>query len=222
MTKPRVPETDSGIQGEFTVKIYDQMQRHLRDMGWIETREILAAGITAGHVLEIGHGPGYLGLEWLKNTSATTLTGLDISPDMQSLARHNAQAYGFSQRTIYYLGNADDLPFKDNIFDAVFTNGSLHEWENPLGVFNEIYRVLKPGGKYFISDMRRDMSVLMRAFLWLSSKPAAIRPGLVTSINAAYTPAELKSLVAQTHLKDGHITNNLIGITVTGRKDSSI
>ena len=37
MVKPRVVETNEGIQGEFTVEIYDKMMRNLRDKGWIET-----------------------------------------------------------------------------------------------------------------------------------------------------------------------------------------
>lgn len=40
MTRLRVPETDLGIQGQFTVDICDLMQRRLRDKGWIETRDI--------------------------------------------------------------------------------------------------------------------------------------------------------------------------------------
>lgn len=218
MTKPRVPETDSGIQGEFTVATYDQMQRLLRDRGWIETNDVIASGITAGHILEIGHGPGYLGLEWLKRTRDTTLTGLDISPDMQALAGRNAVEYGLSDRTDYRLGNADALPFKDNTFDAVFTNGSMHEWEHPLAVFNEIWRVLKSGGRFFISDMRRDMSFFIKAFLWLGTKPASIRPGLLTSIAAAYTPVELVDMIGQTSLKDACIDANLMGISITGVK----
>ena len=218
MTKSRVPETDSGIQGEYTVAIYDQMQRILRDRGWIETGDVIKSGIAGGHALEIGHGPGYLGLEWLKRTSGTRLTGLDISPDMQALARRNAKEYGLSDRTDYRLGNADELLFEDESFDAVFTNGSLHEWERPEAIFNQIARVLKPGGRYFISDMRRDMSFPIKAFLWLGTKPAAIRPGLLTSIGAAYTPAELSALLSKTSLKDASLQSDLMGISVSGQK----
>ena len=218
MTKPRVPETDSGIQGEFIVDQYDQMQRKLRDRGWIETKEVLQSGITGGHALEVGHGPGYLGLEWLKATSGTSLTGLDISPDMKALAERNAVEYGLSARVDYKLGNAASLPFEDSAFDAVFTNGSLHEWEEPLNVLNEIWRVLKPGGKFCVSDLRRDMNGLLRALMWLSTRPAAIRPGLTTSINAAYTPAELEALLKQTRIEGARVGSNLMGITITGEK----
>ena len=150
MTKTRIPETDHGIQGEITVAQYDQMQRSLRDRGWIETSSLLKYGIVNGQALEIGPGPGYLGLEWLKQTKDTCLVGLDISPDMQSLAQRNAQIYGLIDRTEYRLGNCDQIPIDDNTFDAVFTSGSLHEWANPCGAFDEIWRVLK--GEAIISS----------------------------------------------------------------------
>ena len=96
MTRTRIPETDQGIQGTVTVAAYDQMQRALRDKGWIETQAIIKSGIQSGQALEIGHGPGYLGLEWLKNTQATRLTGLDISPDMTRLILEGRQPSGLS------------------------------------------------------------------------------------------------------------------------------
>ncbi|MCL5999241.1 MAG: class I SAM-dependent methyltransferase [Chloroflexi bacterium] len=216
MTRPRIPETDHGIQGEFTVASYDEMQRVMRDRGWIETRALLDHGLIHGYALEIGHGPGYLGLEWLKHTQGTRLAGLDISPDMHALATRNAQSYGLSERVHYHLGSGDRLPFDDGIFDAVFTNGSLHEWSNPRGTCDEIWRVLKPGGRYFISDLRRDVNILVRGFLWLSTQPASIRPGLITSINAAYTPKELHELLAGTRLQNFRIDSNMIGVTVSG------
>lgn len=218
MIKPRVPETDQGIQGEITVAEYDQMQRGFRDKGWTETPALLKHGITDGQALEIGPGPGYLGLEWLKRTESTTLVGLDISPDMQKLAIRNAQSYGLTARTQYRLGNCDHLPFSDDIFDAVFTSGSLHEWANPCGAFDEIWRVLKPGGQYFLSDLRRDMNFLMRSFLWLSVRPTTMRPGLLTSIGAAYMPQELYNLLAKTRLQGGKVTGNLIGVEISGVK----
>jgi ubiquinone/menaquinone biosynthesis C-methylase UbiE len=218
MTKPRIPETDQGIQGEITVAQYDRMQRNLRDKGWIETPSLLKSGIISGLALEIGHGPGYLGLEWLKQTTDTRLVGLDISPDMQALARRNAQEYGLAKRTEYRLGNCDQLPFDDSAFDAVFTNGSLHEWANPCGAFDEIWRVLKPVGRYFISDLRRDMNALMHVFLRLTARPALMRQGLETSIRAAYTPTEITAMLEKTCLKGATVSGNMIGIEIFGTK----
>jgi ubiquinone/menaquinone biosynthesis C-methylase UbiE len=218
MTKPRIPETEHGIQGAVTVAQYDQMQRGFRDKGWMETKSLIDSGVTHGHALEIGHGPGYLGLEWLKQTENTTLTGFDISPDMSALAQRNARDYGVTARSEYRLGNCNHLAFDDNSFDAVFTNGSLHEWAEPQAAFDEIWRVLKPGGRYFISDLRRDMNFLILSFLWLGVRPIAMRPGLLTSVGAAYTPDELRRLLDQTQLKAAKIRVNAIGLEILGVK----
>jgi ubiquinone/menaquinone biosynthesis C-methylase UbiE len=133
------------------------MQRRLRDKGWIETKDIMKSGIRKGLVLERGPGPGYGGLEWLKKTQGTTLKGLDISADMKAIAGWNAEEYGFSERVEYMHSNTDTMPFDNETFDGLFTNGSLHDWSNPKDTFNEIWRVLKKGGRVFISDLRRDM-----------------------------------------------------------------
>ncbi len=218
MTRPRVPETNQGIQGEFTVEIYDQMQRRLRDKGWIETRDITKSGITHGLALEIGPGPGYLGLEWLKNTQGTSLKGLDISADMIAVAERNARAYGLSERVEYVHSSGARLPFEDGSFDAVFTASSLHEWSEPQKTFHEIWRVLKAGGRLLISDFRRDMFPLLRWFLWLIAKPKAIRPGLLTSINAAYAPDELRALIRETELSSCEVSGNPMGLKITGIK----
>ena len=114
---------------------------------------------------------------------------------MIALARKNTAEYRLSDRVEYYQGDAKKMPFENGHFDAVFTNGSLHEWAHPDMIFNEIARVLKPGGKYVISDLRRDMIVPIRWFLWLTVKPKEMRPGLITSINASYTLPEIKELL---------------------------
>ena len=219
MTKPRIPETDHGITGAVTVANFDEMQRHLRDKGWIQTQSILKSGIQKGHALEVGHGPGYLGLEWLKNTQGTRLTGLDISPDMTFLVAKIVRSYGFEKRTHYECGQGNHLPFADQVFDAVFTNGSLHEWMDPTGTFNEIFRVLKHGGRYFISDLRRDLPAWVRWFLSRSTKPVSIRPYLFSSINAAYTPSELKAMLAKTNLRGAKVTADMINVMIVGQVD---
>jgi ubiquinone/menaquinone biosynthesis C-methylase UbiE len=218
MTKPRVKETDQGIQGKRMVEIFDQFQRNMRDKGWIETDAIIRSGICAGHALELGPGPGYVGLEWLKKTQATRLTGLDISTDMVAMAERNARAYGLVDRTEYIKSDGRRMPFEDGIFDAVFSNGSLHEWEQPVSIFNEMGRVLKPGGRIFISDLRRDMPGLLCWFLWLTCNPKEIRPGLNTSINAAYTQAELVELIQGSALAGCKVAEDAIGLTLTVAK----
>lgn len=220
MVKPRVVETNEGIQADFTVEVYDKMMRNLRDKGWIETDLILKTGITQGLSLEIGPGPGYLGLEWLKKTEGTSLWALEISPNMIRMAEKNAVEYGLQNRVKHVEGDAQKMPFEDNTFDGVFTNGSLHEWSQPRRIFDEINRCLKPSGEYLVSDMRRDMSPFMRWFMKLMTKPKEIRPGLASSINAAYTVQEIQSILLKTGLKSSSVKKTMMGFIITGEKGS--
>ena len=222
MVKPRVIETNEGIQGEFTVEAYDKMMRHLRDKGWIETQIVLKTGINHGLCLEIGPGPGYLGLDWLSKTDGTTLKALEISPDMIKIAEKNAAQYGLLERVKYVKGDAQKMPFDNETFDGSFTNGSLHEWSQPAKIFDEIYRCLKQGGRYMISDMRRDMNPLFKWFLKLMSKPKEIRAGLVSSINASYTVQEIESILSKTNLKEATVKKTRMGFEITGRKPEKV
>jgi ubiquinone/menaquinone biosynthesis C-methylase UbiE len=194
------------------------MMRNLRDKGWIETELILKTGIDQGLCLEIGPGPGYLGLEWLRKTDGTTLRALEISADMIEMAEKNAREYGLQNRVKYVEGDAQKMPFDNNTFVGVFTNGSLHEWSQPSRIFNEVYRCLKPRGKYLISDMRRDMNPFVKWFLKLMTKPKEIRPGLISSINASYTVQEIQSILSKTDLKSSKVKETTMGFLVTGEK----
>lgn len=218
MHRPRVQETDQGIQGEFTVAIYDQMQRRFRDKGWIETKAIIKSGITKGAALEVGSGPGYLGLEWLKQTNGTKLTGLDISADMIAVARRNAGEYGLVGRTEYIEGSGAAIPFGDSRYDAVFSNGSLHEWSDVQQTLAEMWRVLKPSGRLFLSDLRRDMLAPVKWFLWIVTKPKEIRPGLITSINAAYTPTEVEAFLTESKFDSFEVSHNMMGLQVVASR----
>ena len=218
MVKPRVVETDQGIQGEFNVETYDRMMRRMRDKGWLETHLILNAGIRSGLALEVGPGPGYLGLQWLKKTEGAYLKGLDISPDMIRIAQRNAKEYNLQDRVEYVESDGQEMPFEENTFDAVFTNGSLHEWSEPTRILNEIHRILKPNGKYCISDLRRDMNPIVKWALKFMTKPKEIKPGLISSINASYTLAEIEKLLKGTKLEGWKAKMNIMGLVITGEK----
>ncbi len=136
MTKARVPETNSGIQGTATVEIYDAFARNMRDRGYLPVKEYVSRGLAGGVGLEIGPGPGYVGLEWLRACPDGSLTGLEISADMIRVAERNAREYGLIDRTRYVEGNSMSMPFTDGSFDCV-----VLEWLSP--------RVGKAGARLF-------------------------------------------------------------------------
>jgi ubiquinone/menaquinone biosynthesis C-methylase UbiE len=150
------------------------------------------------------------------------LTGVDISPDMIRIAVRNAKEYRLEQRTSYLLSSGSRIPFEDRIFDAVFTNGSLHEWAEPKSTSNEIWRVLKEGGGYFISDLRRDMPFVAHWFLRLNTRPKVRRVGLESSIGASYTLEELRGLVKGTKIEGCKIGPMAFGAILTGKKEDRL
>ncbi len=218
MARERVVETNEGIQEQLTVEIFDTFAKTMRDKGWNNVDSFTKAGITTGEVLEIGPGPGYVGLEWLKRAGNATLTGCEISENMIAVAQKNAVEYKLQNKTRYVQGNCMQMPFKDHSFDAVFSNGSLHEWEDPVKAFNEIHRVLKPGGLFCIADMRRDVSAAIKWMIYFSTKPKEIRPGFLSSLNAAYTVKELSALFEQSSLKHFTIQKEFFGLCAFGKK----
>ncbi len=105
-------------------------QKNMRDRGLLCTDQIIKSGISCGHALEIGPGPGFLGLEWLKNTENTYLTGLEISSSMINHSENNRSIYNLDSKAEYLCGNAVNMPFDDESFDFVlhqdlFMNGKI-------------------------------------------------------------------------------------------------
>ncbi|MFA6867310.1 MAG: class I SAM-dependent methyltransferase [Clostridia bacterium] len=218
MMKKRIIETNEGIQNQLTVEIFDEFAKQMRDKGWNGVNNFFKTGINKGKILEIGPGPGYNGLEWLKKTENTELVGLEISNNMIKMAEKNANEYGFSNRVSYVIGNCLEMPFEANYFDAVISNGSLHEWENPIKAINEIYRVLKPNSYFCITDMRRNVSPLLKLLVYFSTKPKEMRPGFISSLNASYTADELNSIINLSNFKQFNIVKDPFGLCLSGKK----
>jgi ubiquinone/menaquinone biosynthesis C-methylase UbiE len=51
------------------------------------------------------------------------------------------------------------LPLEDNFLDVTVSTLSLHHWVHPEKALAEIHRLLKPGGRMFVFDLRRDMAL---------------------------------------------------------------
>lgn len=81
---------------------------------------------------------------------AQMLVGLDISYGMLSRCRRNAQSWQISPELIQ--GNAETLPFEDEIFDVVFHIGGINFFEEKEQAVLEMIRVAKPGARLYIGD----------------------------------------------------------------------
>jgi ubiquinone/menaquinone biosynthesis C-methylase UbiE len=221
MAKARISQADQWRASKEAAIANDLHMQNQRDNGRLQTESILRSRIDLGHALEIGTGPGHEGLEWLMKTEDTTLAGMDISRDMVALAKKNALLCGLEDRAEYRVGDPHHIPYARESFDAVFSIGSWHEWSLPNAVFDEINRVLRPGGKYFICDLRRDMNPLTKCFNYLCrlGLQKEMRRAYLSSVDASYTLHEARLQLAGANLEGWNAEQTSQNIIIHGRKN---
>jgi ubiquinone/menaquinone biosynthesis C-methylase UbiE len=100
-------------------------------------------------VLEIGFGNGKFFDKLFSKAKNLKVWGIDFSKDMVAIARKNNQSSIKEGKLNMQLGSSDKLPFADNRFDKVFCINVIYFWDQPQKHLNEVYRVLKPDGKFF-------------------------------------------------------------------------
>ena len=143
-----------GMEGT-TARWYDRTTR--KDLPEFQTLAVrIAAAIPpAAEVLEVAPGPGFLSIELARR--GLSVRALDISKTFVEIARRNAAGEGVDVR--FDLGNAAVLPLDDASVDFVVCRAAFKNFSEPLKALQEMRRVLRPGGKALLIDMRRDASM---------------------------------------------------------------
>ena len=114
------------------------------------------------NVLDVGCGTGVLSL--LLSEIGHNVTGIDLSEGM--LGRAKEKAYKQNLRAEFRLGDAENLSFENESFDAVINRHLLWTLLNPKRAVSEWKRVLKPGGKLIIIDGNGNNRNSMRKRIW--------------------------------------------------------
>jgi ubiquinone/menaquinone biosynthesis C-methylase UbiE len=190
--------------------------------GFTALAQRVANEILAGSkVLEVAPGPGYFAIE-LARLGNYQITGLDISKTFVEIAQANAAKAGV--KVDFQLGNASSMPFENDTFDFILCRAAFKNFTTPLLALKEMYRVLRPGGKALIIDLRRDASK--------ESVGQAVNAMHLGNVNGAitkltfrfmllkraYTKSEFEHMLAQAKIKTGEIQQDSIGMEVTFAK----
>lgn len=112
-----------------------------------------ATGMAPGHrVLDVASGPGTTAL-LLAAEFDVTVDGVDLGEASLRKADAAAQAAGLSNRVAFRRGDAERLPFGDDVFDAVLCECAFCTFPDKPTAASEFTRVLRPGGRVGITDL---------------------------------------------------------------------
>ncbi len=125
--------------------------------------------------------------------------GVDMTPAMREIAKASAEKAGLSKIVDIREGLYEDLPVDDESVDVVISNGVVNLSPDKTKVFEEIYRVLKPGGRLYLADVvvQRELTLEARSNpdLWAAC------------IGGALPEKELLEVTASIGFKDGKIVD---------------
>jgi ubiquinone/menaquinone biosynthesis C-methylase UbiE len=188
-------------------------QHEYRDLA----RQAVEMGVPpGGRVLDVGTGPGFVAIAVarLLQGSGCEVVGLDLSQAMLALAAENAAQAGLNSLT-WRVGDAKNMPFEDNEFDFIISNDSLHHWDDPVPVLNEIARVLKDDGQCVVHDSKRLQSRAPRLVAGAIGMliPSDFRVHYWNSIKSSYTPQELHSILERSRLR-GRVVEGFMDLTI--------
>ena len=160
---------EAGIDSAEMDRRMDAVEALFRARRHLATEEMPLDQLPGKLVLEIGSGGGAHSAVFKHH--GASMVSVDITPErVMATARKLALVSGGEGRA--YQADAERLPFKDGVFDIVYSNGVLHHSEDTDACIAEVFRVLKPGGLAVIMLYSRHSAIY-----WLQVAPRALLTG---------------------------------------------
>ena len=171
---------------------YDLLNRLLSagiDVRWRkEALRLLAKHVQPVQVLDVATGTGDLALALANRWPLASVVGVDISEGMLSMGRRKIQSAGLESRLELRTGDAENLPFDRETYDAVTVAFGVRNFENLDKGLAEIARVLKSGGVLMVLEFSRPRSwIVQTAMNFYSRTLMPTLGGWLSKDRAAYT-----------------------------------
>jgi ubiquinone/menaquinone biosynthesis C-methylase UbiE len=210
----RKPHADRGIEG-LAAKWYAANTAEMMKE-YIELAQRISAQLPEGsEVLEVAPGPGYFAIELAKRGSYK-ITGLDISRTMVGIAAKKAAEAGV--KAGFQQGSASNMPFPAGSYDFLLCRAAFKNFALPVAALKEMCRVLKPGGRAVVIDLKRNASpkeisqgIDAMGLSWFNRilTKLAFKTMLLKS---AYTKEEFQQMLWETKFRNVEIEENYMGL----------
>lgn len=181
--------------------------------------EFVAGQVADGaSILEVAPGPGYLAIE-LAKLGRYRVFGLDISQSFVQIATAHAKDAGVAVE--FRHGDVAHMPFPPDSFDFIVCQAAFKNFSEPVQALTEMHRVLKPGGKTLILDLRPDASpeainaeVKKMGLGWFNFLMTKLVFKYLL-LKRAYPQEQFREMAAQTPFKTCEIQEDPLGLAVT-------
>ena len=147
----------TGFSKENIQTAYSDLASDYNRKLWIEERLLgvkgmrqRLIGLAQGDVLEVACGTG---LNFALYGPISSLTAVDLSPEMLSVAEKEAEKLGLA--AAFQVMDAETLSFEDNSFDTVVSTLSTCTFPDPIAALQEMSRVCRPGGRILLLEHGR-------------------------------------------------------------------
>lgn len=214
------PRRDSGMEG-MVAKWYAANTAEMMNQ-YVELADRIAGELAPGSsVLEVAPGPGYFSIE-LARRGNYSITGLDLSHTFVEMAAKRAAQAGVKTR--FVQGSASNMPLQANSFDFLLCRAAFKNFGQPVAALREMCRVLKPGGRALIIDLRGDAST--------NEIRRQVDEMRLTTVNRfltqlafrffllrrAYTKQQFEQMLAQTTFNQSKVTESGVGLEISMTK----
>jgi len=215
MAMPK-PHADRGMEG-LVAKWYAQNTAEMMKE-YVDLARRIANEVPQGStVLEVAPGPGYFSIE-LAKLGNYAITGLDLSRTFVKIAAKNAAAAGV--KVDFKHGSASKMPLQSNTFDFLLCRAAFKNFADPVGALREMCRVLRPGGRGVIIDLKGDaspeeisrevdgmgLSTMNRILTKLAFRTMLLK--------SAYTKAQFEHMLAQTQFSATQVKESALGLEI--------
>jgi len=107
------------------------------------------------HILDMATGTADLAVMMAQQLKTTQITGIDLSPNMVTLARQKVIQLGLDDRLEVQVGDSEDIGFEDNSFDAAMVSFGVRNFEDLPKGLAELHRVIKPGTPLMVLEFSK-------------------------------------------------------------------